>query len=107
MNKEKIINSQVKSDAYNNNKNRYDEETSVLSQINETHDKLVKENRSYIKVIARSLLFTAVQGIAQRSHDEKKNSLNRGTFLELLHLLAEYNADLSNKLKILPQNATY
>lgn len=45
-------------------------EKSVMSQMSEAHNKLVKENRQYISIIADTLLFTALQNIAQRGDDE-------------------------------------
>lgn len=68
-----------------------DEKTSVVSILNETHALLVKENRSYLRMLSRILLFTAVQGIAQRGHDENVDRINRGNFLELINLIAENN----------------
>ncbi|KAL4121422.1 hypothetical protein QTP88_013939 [Uroleucon formosanum] len=56
---------------------------SVASLINDGHLKLVKENRNFIKSIGRVLLYTAVQGIAQRGDNEGESSLNRGNFVEL------------------------
>lgn len=43
---------------------------SVTSLINEGHLKLVKDNRDYIKMVGKVLLFTAIQGIAQRGDNE-------------------------------------
>lgn len=71
--------------------------TSVSSLINEAHLKLVKENHKYIQYIGKVLLFTAVQGIAQRGSNESENSVNRGNFLELVHLLEYFNDDFKQK----------
>ena len=66
--------------------------TSILSKFQESHKQYVKENRDYLKVIIKCLMFTAQKNIAQRGHNEKRDSLsnssdvNRGNFLELIHL---------------------
>ncbi|KAL9983000.1 hypothetical protein ACROYT_G005120 [Oculina patagonica] len=66
--------------------------TSILSKLQESHKQYVKENRDYLKVITECLIFTAQQNIAQRGHGEQRDSLsdssdvNRGNFLELIHL---------------------
>lgn len=80
---------------------------SVSTLINETHLKLVKENRKYIQYIGKALLFTAVQGIAQRGDDESENSVNRGNFLELVQLLEYFNDDFKQKRQSLPNNSKY
>lgn len=89
---------QVKWDSYKNLKsNENSNVVSISSQLNEAHAKLVSENRLYIKTICKCLLYTAVQGIAQRARDESQDSVNRGNFIELLDLVAEYNSVLADK----------
>ena len=78
--------------------------TSVLSQLQESHKQYAKENREYLKVIIECLMFTAQQNIAQRGHDEKRDGLsdssdiNRGNFLELVHLRCKDIPWLKDKL---------
>ena len=48
--------------------------TSILSKLQESHKQYVKENRDYLKVIIECLMFTAQQNIAQRGHDEQRDS---------------------------------
>ena len=56
------------------------------------HKDNVKANRQYMKIIIESLVFTAQQNIAQRGHEEDRSNIteesdiNRGNFIELLHL---------------------
>ena len=50
--------------------------------------KLILENRHYIKQIAKVLLLTATQKIGQRGHREQEDSSNRGNFIEILALLS-------------------
>ena len=79
--------------------------TSILSKLQESHKQYVKENRDYFKVIIECLMFTAQQNIAQRGHDEQRDSLsnssdvNRGNFLELIHLRCKDIAWLKDKLE--------
>ena len=78
--------------------------TSILSKLQESHKHDVKENREYLKVIIECLMFTAQQNIAQRGHDEQRDDLsnssdvNRGNFLELIHLRCKDIAWLKDKL---------
>ena len=78
--------------------------TSILSKLQESHKHCVKENREYLKVIIECLMFTAQQNIAQRGHDEQRDDLsnssdvNRGNFLELIHLRCKDIAWLKDKL---------
>ena len=78
--------------------------TSILSKLQESHKQYVKENRDFLKVIIECLMFTAQQNIAQRGHDEQRDSLsnssdvNRGNFLELIHLRCKDIAWLKDKL---------
>ena len=79
--------------------------TSTLSKLQESHKQYVKENRDYFKVIIECLMFTTQQNIAQRGHDEQRDSLsnssdvNRGNFLELIHLRCKDIAWLKDKLE--------
>ena len=80
-------------------------DTSILSKLQESHKQYVKENRDYLKVIIECLMFTAQQNIVQRGHDEKRDSLsnssvvNRGNFLELIHLRCKDISWLKEKLE--------
>lgn len=66
--------------------------SSVLQQLSSAHKEQVKINRKYLQVIIECLIFTAMQNIAVRGHEERRNDIwevsdiNRGNFLELLHL---------------------
>ena len=66
--------------------------SSVLQQLSSAHKEQVKINRKYLQVIIECLIFTAMQNIAVRGHEESRNDIwevsdiNRGNFLELLHL---------------------
>ena len=73
-------------------------------QLNNSHQITVKKNRDYLRVIIENLVFTAQQNIAQRGADENRHKLsessdmNRGNFLELLHLRSKNIPWLTAKL---------
>lgn len=81
-------------------------EENILSQMNEAHKKMVRDNRNYLKHILQSLLFTARQGLAQRGNDESSISENKGNLLELLEFLKNFDEGVKKKLTR-PQNAKY
>ena len=66
--------------------------SSIISIIDDGHRKYVQRNREFLRVITECLFHTAQQNIAQRGHEEDRSNLgqrsdvNRGNFLELLHL---------------------
>ena len=66
--------------------------SSIISVMDDGHRKCVQRNRELLRVIIECLFYTAQQNIAQRGHEEDRSNLgqrsdvNRGNFLELLHL---------------------
>ena len=65
---------------------------SVHSLADSGHQRLVAENRAYIKTVCAVLRLTAIQLIAQfRGHDESDQSLNQGNFMAILKLVAEHD----------------
>lgn len=79
---------------------------SVHSLADTGHQRLVIENRSYIKTVCSVLRLTAIQLIAQRGHDESDDSLNQGNFLAILKLIAAHDTIVAKKLNG-PRNARY
>ena len=79
-------------------------QTSVLLQLQTHHQQEIKRNRKYLSVIIETLIFTAQQNIPQRNSTEDRTDLgtasdvNRGNFLELLHLRCRDLPWLSFKL---------
>ena len=59
--------------AYNTNKRK---QTSILMQLNDEHDRQVKENREYLRIVIECVVFTAQQNIAQRGHCEDRSALD-------------------------------
>lgn len=78
-----------------------DRGNTIAQSLTSAHDKLVAENRHYIKEVAKVLCLTARQKIAQRGHHEGPDSMNRGNFLEIMELISEKdpitNVRLSSK----------
>ena len=78
---------------------------SVLSLLDSNHEKEVKENRDYLKIIIETLLFLTKQNIAIRGHEESRSDIgsesdiNRGNFLELLSLRCKDIPWLEAKIK--------
>ncbi len=62
------------------------------------HNEKVKKNRDILKRLIDCVIFLGQQELSFRGHDERKVSLNRGNYLELLSLLSEYDADLRHHL---------
>lgn len=80
-------------------------QTSVLKQLQEAHGKDVLCNREYLRIIIECMVYTAQQNIATRGHEENRNNIgdisdiNRGNFLELLHLRCNDIPWLKEKLQ--------
>ena len=66
-----------------------------------------KENREYIKILAKVAILCAKQEIALRGHREGPESLNKGNFLEILDLLKSDNEWLDKCLVSAAKNAKY
>lgn len=71
--------------------------SSLLASLNAEHNKLVRENREYIKIVGETLPLTAsTQNIAQRSHKESEGE-NKGNFLSIMELMAKHNPMVKKK----------
>lgn len=71
------------------------------------HALVVRENREYVKSLARIAVFCGRQNIALRGHDERDCSSNRGNFLELVDLVATESKEFFNRKSSMPANSTY
>ncbi|XP_020411638.1 uncharacterized protein LOC18793132 [Prunus persica] len=68
----------------------------------------IADNRLRLKATIEVVRWLAFQGCAFRGHDEKKNSINRGNFLQMLEILAAYNEKVAGViLDKAPKNASY
>lgn len=71
--------------------------SSLSASLNAEYNKLVKENREYIKIVGESLLLTAMQNIAQRVHAESEGE-DKGNVLSIMKLLAKHNPTVRRKI---------
>lgn len=71
---------------------------SVVTKLANTHKLIVAENWKYAEKVTEALLFLAKQGLAIRGHDESKDSVNRGNFLELCSLLGRFDCNFDTRL---------
>lgn len=78
---------------------------SISASLSSGHEKLIKENREYVKTIGQTLLLTATQNIAQRAHDET-HSENKGNFLSIMELVGKHDKLVERKMTG-QRNATY
>ncbi|KAF3853702.1 hypothetical protein F7725_014390, partial [Dissostichus mawsoni] len=78
----------------------------LANVLNKEHNKLVQENREYIKTIAEVLLLTATQNIAQRGHNESAGSDNKGNFMTILETIANHDKAVKKRLTSI-HNAKY
>jgi hypothetical protein len=54
----------------------------------------VERNRLRLKVSIAAVKWLAFQACAFRGHDESAHSKNKGNFLEIVDLLAEFNPEI-------------
>ena len=79
----------------------------VVQQQNSYYSRLVRENREYVKSLARIAIFCGKQNIALRGHKETVTSSNKGNFLELVDLVAVESKEFNTRRSCVAQNATY
>ena len=65
--------------------------TTIADRLDYVRRIRILENRHYMKTVAEVVLLCARQDIALRGHRESQSSLNRGNFLEILHLVAQHD----------------
>lgn len=63
------------------------------------HNEQVSENRYVFKRLVDTVCFLGAQELGFRGNDENENSDNRGNYVEILHLIAKYDAKLDHHLK--------
>lgn len=85
----------LKTFGHNRIENLIDSTRSVFIQ---NFNEKVKKNREILKYFIDVTCFLACQELAFRGDIENSDSLNRGNYIELIHLLAAYNPVLENHL---------
>ncbi|KAJ4427118.1 hypothetical protein ANN_24734 [Periplaneta americana] len=58
------------------------------------HNEMVKKNREIMKSLIDTTCFLAMQVLPFRGHGESEDSLNKGNYIECLHLLSSYDTTL-------------
>ncbi|XP_011410008.1 PREDICTED: zinc finger MYM-type protein 1-like [Amphimedon queenslandica] len=81
--------------------------TSVASLLDRNRSELIHNNRHYIKVVIKVVLFCALREISVRGHREGESASNKGNFLELMELFSSNDETLKAQLHAHPRNATY
>ena len=64
----------------------------------ERHNKLVEENREYLKHLINAILYLCKQELPLRRHDEVEDSLNKGNYRELLQCFSKIDSVFASKL---------
>ena len=79
-----------------------------ISQQAHAHDHY-QNNLCVLSTIVRAILFCGRQNIALRGHrdDHTSDSVNKGNFIALLNLLAEFDQDLNHHLQFGKKNYRY
>ena len=72
---------------------------SCTGQLNSEHKKQIDENRRYLALIFKNLMWLTKQGLALREHDETENSKNKGILLELIDFQSKYNETIQRNFK--------
>lgn len=80
--------------------------TCIASVLSSERKEQIRKNRCYMKAVLHSLKFCSFQEIALRGHREVE-SKNRGIYVELLHLIGQYDTIVSERLQHGPRNAIY
>ncbi|XP_034076957.1 zinc finger MYM-type protein 1-like [Gymnodraco acuticeps] len=62
------------------------------------HNEKVKRNRGILKRLINCVVYLGKQELPFRGHDESVTSSNKGNYIELLDLVAEYDSDLHTHL---------
>jgi len=82
----------------------YEKNLRIDTGMYERTNRKVAENGQIVSVIIDALIFSARLNIALRWYNEKYTSTNRGNFLELCSLLANYNPILKLHLEKIKEN---
>lgn len=70
-------------------------------------DGIKAKNFRYFLMIFQIIIHLAIGGVAFRGHNEKKENVNRGNFLNTVKFLRDVNHEFDERCKNAPENATY
>ena len=77
--------------------------TTIADRLNSARNLQIQANRHYMRTLAEVILLCARQDLALRGHRESQSSLNRGNFLEILHLIAKHDKVVEERLQCGPR----
>ena len=81
--------------------------TTIDHRLDSARTQLIEGNKHHIKTLAELFRLCAKQDLALRGHRESNVSQNRGNFLEILSIIANYDAVIKQKLQDGSKNAVY
>ena len=80
---------------------------SIAEQLDSQLSATIQSNHKFLKTIAQVTILCARQNMALSSHDEQDTSLNKGSFLKFLDLLAARSDEFKDRLSTSPRNSKY
>ena len=81
--------------------------TSIVHRLDQLGEKVLQENRHYLKTFCEVILLCARQDIALQGHNEKACSENPGNFLPIVSLLSKHDDLFRHCYGHAHRNATY
>lgn len=103
-----VMHTKVAMVAWGNYKQNRRHGATIEERLDNTRNTQIQHNRHYIKTVANVILLCARQDLALRAHDESQSSQNKGNFLEILHLIAQHDEIVRERLTAFGcRNASY
>ena len=81
--------------------------TSIENVMSGIQKRRIEENRHYLKAVIEVILLCAQQNIGLQGHCENEKSLNKGSFLEILNIVARHDIIVKDRLQTGPRNVVY
>lgn len=79
--------------------NKKQQVVSIAEKVNSHHHETAIKNRKCLQQIVEAIHFLSKQGLPLRGHNEGKEDLNKGNFLELISYITRYSELLQEYLK--------
>lgn len=79
----------------------------IIEQLDQSHRRMVAENREYVKTLARVVVKCGIMNIPLRGHAESCDSNFKGNFHEIIDLLKVESPIFKCKLDSLPSTTNY
>ena len=90
-------------------KKRVQEGSSIGEQLDKMGDRVIKDNREYVKVLMEAVLYCSQQGIAFRGHSKVDDSatINTGNFKNLITLLSRHSTVVQQRIRESSKSASW